>query len=208
MKGGIKKEYRILADKPILCWSILPFIQLALFDSIIIAVPPGQINQVQALLTDFIDLSKVQFVEGGKTRQESVYFALLALEQKKPAYVLIHDGARPWVTKEIILDVLAGTKKQGACIPVIKARDAMKELDQAQLIRRHLDRETTVCAQTPQGFSFSQILAAHKKAAPLAKLFIDDSEVYAQFIGPVLTVAGSTENRKITYEYDLYKEEN
>ena len=205
MKGGVKKEYRTLADKPILSWSILPFIQLALFDSIIVTVPSGQSNQVYGLLADFIDMQKVILVEGGKTRQESVYFALLALEEQAPAYVFIHDGARPWVTEEIILNVIAGTKKQGACIPVIKARDAMKELDNEQLIRRHLDRETTVCAQTPQGFSFPQILSAHKKACQTDKLLIDDSEIYAQFVGPVLTVAGSTENRKITYEYDLLK---
>jgi 2-C-methyl-D-erythritol 4-phosphate cytidylyltransferase len=205
MKGGIKKEYRLLRDKPILYWSLMPFIQTDLFDSLVVTVPAGDCSIVRELLSAYIDVSSIIFVDGGKTRQESVYFALLSLEKVAPEFILIHDGARPWITQEIILHVLEGTQKAGACIPVIEASDALKEINGHNMIHRHLERGTTVCAQTPQGFVFSDIFTAHKAARKEDKLFIDDSEIYARFIGPVLAVPGSFENRKITYEQDLIK---
>jgi 2-C-methyl-D-erythritol 4-phosphate cytidylyltransferase len=198
-----KKEYQILLGKPVLAHSALPFLLSELFSHIVVTVPPSHIPEVEALLEPHLNLSAITFVEGGDTRQQSVYLGLLELEKVTPEYVLIHDGARPWIDDKTIRRVLEGARKKGACLPVVKTCEAIKEVGEDGFIERHLGRASTVRAQTPQGFLFSHILKAHRRAQEVNRVFIDDGEVYAEFVGPVFTVVGNASNRKITYPYDL-----
>ena len=203
MTGGTKKEYRSFSGKPILARAILPFIETGSFTTILITVPKDHIPKVKKLLASHLDTEAVELVEGGSTRQESVFFGLLGLEEKAPQHVLIHDGARPWVDTGTISRVLEGVRRWGACLPVVAAPDAIKEINEEQFIERHMDRRSTFGAQTPQGFVYSRILQAHREASQAEKVFIDDGEVYNAYAGPVFTVKGSISNRKITYSHDL-----
>jgi 2-C-methyl-D-erythritol 4-phosphate cytidylyltransferase/2-C-methyl-D-erythritol 2,4-cyclodiphosphate synthase len=117
--------------------------------------------------------------------------------------VLIHDGARPWLNRELVCRVAAAAGEHGACVPVVEVSEAVKQIELSGIVERHLPRRTIRFAQTPQGFLFARILAAHEKAAAAGAVCVDDAEVYALFEGPVAWVDGEPDNRKITLERDL-----
>lgn len=164
---------------------------------------------------------RILFVSGGPTRRASVHNALSFLAQYSPSYVLIHDGARPWIKKPLIQKIINAAKQYGAVIPALPLTETPKELSgplvsggrplldgPGNYIKRHLKRAELCTAQTPQGFKFSGILAAHEKAARKEKRepafeYTDDAEVWAEFIGKVAVISGDAANRKITYPEDL-----
>lgn len=197
-----KKELLLLDGRPVLSCSIQVFIDSGLFKHIVITCPPGQIEKIRSALEPH-DL--LAFTEGGSTRQESVRLSLEYLQGKlaEDEPVLIHDGARPWVSVEIINTVYNVTRKEGAAIPVEPSTSAMKILSEDGRIQQHLEREKTWAAQTPQGFRYKGILEAHQHVQDLNRLFIDDSEIWDFCHGPVWTVPGNPANRKITYSGDL-----
>ena len=198
-----KKEYVTLRGRPVLAWAIEPFLDLDPSLAVAVTVPEPDIARVKELLQPFLDGDRIQFVAGGGSRQESVYRALEALGARPPAYVLIHDGARPWVSLRLVERVIEGARKWGACVPVLDASEAPKRLGPSGLVLEHLQREELKLAQTPQGFLYSKILTAHRQACGHHRLFVDDGEVYAAFAGAVFTVAGERINRKITFKEDL-----
>jgi 2-C-methyl-D-erythritol 4-phosphate cytidylyltransferase len=198
--GGTKKEFRSLDGVPVLALAVRPF--LAGARRVVVTLPPGRISEAAALLSPHLDLSAITFVEGGATRQESVLRGLLALCDDPPDLVLIHDGARPWLSADLLARLLAATERHDACVPVLEASEAVKEIE-AAFVRRHLPRHAIALAQTPQGFAYRGILAAHEQARAADLSFVDDAEVYARFAGPVAWVPGDSANRKITFAEDL-----
>lgn len=198
-----KKEFLKINDQPILKMSLNPFIESRLFLLYVIVLPKEEIKKGRELLRDLSKDSVFLFVEGGKTRQESVYNGLQALEKKVPDIVLIHDGARPWITDTVIRKVYQKTAETGAAIPVVPSVNAMKTINSQGVIVSSLKREFTVAAQTPQGFGFTKILTSHKSASSDDLKYIDDAEIYGKYSGDVETVPGDTANRKITYLSDL-----
>lgn len=157
--------------------------------------------------------TKLIFAEGGKTRQDSVLNALEKIggiwknESKK--IVLIHDGARPFVSRSIIEETVRAAAEFGAAVPGIEPTDTQKEIDGAGFIKKHLVRSNLRAVQTPQGFSFPEILEAHRKAREIGKNFTDDTEIWDLFSDSgrrVKVVPGDAENRKITYRSDFSAE--
>jgi 2-C-methyl-D-erythritol 4-phosphate cytidylyltransferase len=203
MSGQQKKEYSDCNGKPVLYRALEPFLENPSFSPMVITVPVSGIEEARHLLNDHTDTEQLIFVEGGSSRQKSVFNALLALSEFSPDYVLIHDGARPWVNRMLIDSVASSMKKYGACIPVIRATDALKEVDENGFLKTHLRHDRIRCAQTPQGFDFISILDAHKKAINKGIEAPDDAELYQLYVGRVSTVSGEPENRKITFSYDL-----
>ncbi len=203
MGDGGKKEYRTLSGMPVLARSALPFARSGFFFRLVITVPKGDVPMAKELLSARRELDGVCFVEGGNTRQQSVLFALEALEHDSPDFVLIHDGARPWVSAALIERVLRVTARDGACVPLVEAVEAMKQVESGGRIVRHLHRDGVRVAQTPQGFAFGKILAAHRRAAQEGARCVDDAEVFDMYEGPVASVDGETSNRKITFNGDL-----
>ena len=120
-----------------------------------------------------------------------------------PTHVLIHDGARPWVSRETIVNVLSAAVEHGAAAPVVPAVNALKVVDDKGVLKEHLSRESVYGVQTPQGFQFDEILSAHREAAADTVHYIDDTEIYSRYCGEVYAVPGNPENRKITYSHDL-----
>ncbi|MBN1698078.1 MAG: 2-C-methyl-D-erythritol 4-phosphate cytidylyltransferase [Spirochaetales bacterium] len=203
MKGGIKKEYRTLSGKPVLARAILPFITSRLFNTIVVTVPVEDIDKTTRLLQDFLDVSSVAIVGGGETRQESVFSGLKHLKAARPHYVLIHDGARPWINESLIREVFDGTIAYGACIPVVEIPDAPKEVDDKGFIQKNLNRDAIRGAQTPQGFLFNRLFKAHHYAREHDHSALDDAQIYMLLFSPVATIMGNHENKKITYRNDL-----
>lgn len=198
-----KKEYLEVDGCPVLALAIAPFLGLKTLKSITVAVPRNHIQKAQALLEPHLDLRQLKFVEGGVSRQKSVSNALESLVNEAPSFVLIHDGARPWVTPRLIERVLGLCHEYGACIPVCEIAEAPKIIDTCGYIVDSLDRKTIRTAQTPQGFTFTQILDAHRQMRQRAAAAADDAEIFAACIGPVMTIPGDPNNKKITFREDL-----
>jgi 2-C-methyl-D-erythritol 4-phosphate cytidylyltransferase len=212
--GGVKKEYQMLKsgvtvlDSAVRAFSAVPQIEI-----IVIAVRAGSRESARAALapeTLSAQKPKVLFVDGGESRRASVFNALSFLSQYAPCYVLIHDGARPWVTVNLINNALESAKKHGAVIPLLPLSDTPKEYS-ADFITKHLKRANTGIAQTPQVFKFPEILYAHQKAAEATGVpakaadedFTDDAEIWGRFCGSVAVIPGENENRKITFQGDI-----
>ncbi len=167
-------------------------------------MPEADKDTSAGMIKRYINAEAIIITEGGSSRQESVYRGLSALESNPPDFVLIHDGARPWITKDIIQRVMEGTVKHGGCIPVIPTADTLKEVDKSGIILKHLKRESVFGAQTPQGFNFREIIKAHRAVLKQGlNRMTDDAEVYSFICKPVFTVAGDIKNRKITYRSDM-----
>jgi 2-C-methyl-D-erythritol 4-phosphate cytidylyltransferase len=204
METGTKKEFLTLNNQPVLLLSLKPFVNSNLFSNYVIVLPELEIKTGQNILSSLDDKLKFIYASGGATRQESVYNGLLALESEAPDIVLIHDGARPWISKYIIKEVHRESILKGAAIPVVASVNAMKFIDSSGKIITNLKREFTVAAQTPQGFNYTKILNSHTKAQKDNSTYIDDAEIYSKYAGDVSTVPGDTANRKITYLSDIH----
>lgn len=154
--------------------------------------------------------TELLLVRGGATRQESVRNALESLAERLGAeaagtLVLIHDGARPFVTEDVIRRTAEAAARNGAAAPGITPTDTQKEIGADGRILRHLVRSSLSSIQTPQAFVLEKILGAHREAARTGAEFTDDTEIWDRFSGgnAAVVVEGSAENRKITYGADL-----
>ena len=149
------------------------------------------------------------FTEGGSSRQSSIYNGLRLLENFHPSWVLIHDGARPWLKTGLIENLIDAVFLHNAVIPFMSLAETPKEVDfsgadGSGFITRHLKRRFTGVAQTPQAFAYPGILEAHKKAAENESTeYTDDAEIWGEFNGTVAFIPGDPENRKITFPGDL-----
>jgi len=216
--GGIKKEYQELigSSLTVLGSAVCAFASVPAVTTIVIAVPEnGEESAREALPPEYLTVKKpeILFVNGGSTRRASVFNALSLLLEYNPRYVLIHDGARPWIASSLIVKIIEAVEKHGAVIPLLPLTDTPKECDapievqggeSAAFIKTHLKRANTGIAQTPQAFKFPEIFHAHEKAAALVnEEFTDDAEVWGRFCGTVAVIPGSPENRKITFIEDF-----
>jgi 2-C-methyl-D-erythritol 4-phosphate cytidylyltransferase len=220
--GGTKKEYRFLNQVDdegnplsVLGACVRNFSAIKEIKYIIITVPNDSINGEKAArkiipsyLLNNSSGPKISFISGGENRQSSVFKALSFLETINPNYVLIHDGARPWADVELINRVISGMMLHKAVLPVMPLIETPKEIDENGFVTRHLKRAAIVSAQTPQGFSFAEIVQAHRAASQNKTEYTDDAEVWAEFIGLVSSVLGSLQNKKITFPDDLPENEH
>ena len=143
-------------------------------------------------------------VHGGDTRQQSVYNALESLQSINPDRVYIHDGARPFVSQQVIDNVIQGLNSgQTGVIPAIPVTDTLKTTQNA-VITETLDRNTIVHAQTPQGFAYAPIWQAHQSSR--GQNHTDDASVLASTGHTVHWVQGCPDNIKITTPNDMQKD--
>jgi len=138
---------------------------------------------------------------GGATRQESVRKGLEHLAQEPPDLVLIHDGARPFVSAALIDRVIDGLAHHKAVLPVLRVTDTIKQLD-GEVVAGDVDRSTLGRAQTPQGFHFAEILAAHEKLARDSEM-TDDAAVAHRAGITVHVLDGDERNIKVTTPEDI-----
>ena len=201
MDSGAKKELRLVDGVPVIRKCLQAFVESKSFDHLVITYPVDGRPEMEKAVKE-LEVN-VLWVLGGATRQESIFNALEELAAVAPAIVLIHDGARPWVGRALILSVLTGAAEHGACVPVVPLTDAPKRLAANGAVSEHLDKTTLVNVQTPQGFRFAEIYQAHRVARSTGNDYSDDAETYHHAIGRVFSVKGEPSNRKITYGYHL-----
>ena len=138
-------------------------------------------------------------VGGGATRQASVACGLEAMTGDPPHVVLVHDAARPFVDADTIDAVIEAAAEHGAALPVLPVADTLKRSDGNRIVET-VDRDAYVRAQTPQGFAFDALLAAHRSSADGAT---DDAALMERAGATVVTVPGDPRNRKLTTGQDL-----
>jgi 2-C-methyl-D-erythritol 4-phosphate cytidylyltransferase len=148
----------------------------------------------------------VELVEGGEHRQHSVANALAAVSAGPGDIVLVHDAVRPFVTPEIIDQVIRGAEKHGAAIAGMPAVDTVKQVERTAdgaLITSTVPRERVVMAQTPQGFRYEILKQAFDEAAADGFIGTDEASLVERSGKEVAVVMGSPRNLKITTPADM-----
>ncbi|HEY4470956.1 MAG TPA: bifunctional 2-C-methyl-D-erythritol 4-phosphate cytidylyltransferase/2-C-methyl-D-erythritol 2,4-cyclodiphosphate synthase [Stellaceae bacterium] len=195
--GDLPKQYLPLGGATVLRHAVNAFAAHPRVDGVLVAIRPEDRALFDRAVTG---LSVLPPVPGGVERQDSVRLGLEALAAHKPERVLIHDGARPFPDAALIGRVIDGLDKAPAAIPALPLGDTIKRVEDGR-IRETVDRSQLWRAQTPQGFHFDAILAAHRQM--LGRVLTDDAAV-AEAVGIApLIVAGSEENLKVTTAEDL-----
>lgn len=194
----IPKQYIEIAGKTILRWTIEAFLQHPDVDAVQVVIAEDGRAQYAAATEG---LSLLAPVIGGAERQESVWRGLEALLAHVPQYVVIHDAARPFVSGDLISRTLQALEAGAeAALPALSIADSLKSLEDGR-IAGSLDRNRIVAAQTPQGFAFAPILAAHRAFA--GEGLGDDTAVAERAGIEIVRIEGETGNIKITTPDDI-----
>ncbi len=190
---GENKLLYELNGKPLIINTIEKFINIA--DEIVIPTSDEVKDVIKKYYPDIV------FAPSGKCRQKSVLNALNKLKYKD--YVLIHDGARPFISVDIIKKVIEEVKVKKAVIVGVRAIDTVKICDEKGQIINTPNRSTLFYAQTPQAFDFKIIYDAHKMYENELETFTDDAGLIEKQKKSVYIVEGDYGNKKITTKYDV-----
>jgi len=197
------KQYILLHNKHILRYTIEVFDAIESIDEIIVAVPESDLEFVQKTILERPKFNKNTIaIAGGQTRQESVYNALSYLPIDTEI-VLIHDGVRPFVSKDTIINIINEVKVHNAVVVGVGVKDTIKVIDESGFVKETLNREHLSSIQTPQAFKYELIYSAHKKAIAEDFVGTDDSILVERMNVPVKIIPGSYNNLKITTFEDL-----
>lgn len=211
MNSETPKQYMELRDNPLIYYSLQAFEDSSI-DEIILVVGENEVEYNRKNIVDKYKISKVrEVIIGGSERYFSVYNGLKAI--KETDYVLIHDGARPFISHDLIEGVLQEVEQYKACVVGVPSKDTIKIVNDNNLVINTLNRNYTWIIQTPQAFSYSLVMKAYdaliNKLKDLdendSKLNItDDAMVVEHFTGhPIKLIEGSYSNIKITTPEDM-----
>ena len=203
MNSQVHKQYLIIQDRPVLYYSLKEF-QDSAVDEIVLVVGKGEEKFCRKEIVDKYGISKVKaIVEGGKERYHSVFEGL---KQTSDAdYVLIHDGARPFVNQDIIRRCMQEVQKYQACVVGMPVKDTIKIADEEGYAKQTPDRKNVWMIQTPQTFSYALIYEAYEEMLKTEDTAItDDAMVLERTKGKKSKlIEGSYRNIKITTPEDL-----
>ena len=191
--GNTNKLLEKINGKEVIKYTIDAF-EASNVDEIIIC---ANITIVDELKNIFKDYKKVRIIEGGQTRQASVFNGLKSAECD---YVLIHDGARPMITTDLINSAIEMVKDKKALTVATKTIDTIKEVVDGKIIRT-IDRSKLYNTQTPQAFEYNLIKKAHEKLK--GQNFTDDAGMLEELGYDVYILNGSYKNIKITTQNDI-----
>ena len=190
--GKVSKQWRTIAGKLVVDWSIDAFKNHDLVDDVIVVLPPNKTLHRNDVIT----------CAGGNSRSISVYNGLIAAKRLSPNKVLIHDVARPAVSKDIITDIILAINEETGAAPGLSISDAVWKVSDGE-IEKTLDRNLMFRAQTPQGFPYSKILKAHEDQSD--QMAFDDVELAKKYGLKVVLKTGHRDNMKITTPEDFLK---
>jgi 2-C-methyl-D-erythritol 4-phosphate cytidylyltransferase / 2-C-methyl-D-erythritol 2,4-cyclodiphosphate synthase len=200
--GALPKQYLALGGTSVLRHALAAFTTYPRIAGVQVVIREEDRARFDAAVTG---LAVLPAVAGGAERQDSVRLGLEALAPHDPALVLIHDGARPFPDRALIDRIIDALDQAPAAIPALPLGDTIKRVDGGR-IRETVDRAQLWRAQTPQGFHFNAILAAHREAAAKGRkepVLTDDSAVAEAAGMTPIVVPGSEDNLKVTTAQDL-----
>ena len=199
--GEMPKQYRTLGTEPVLRWSVRAFADHPEVDRIIGVIHPDDTALFEAATEG---IQNVSSISGGKERQDSARNGVVAAIDAGADRVLIHDAARPFISRDLISGILDALDDAAGAIPALSVSDTLKRGAEG-IVGGTVDRTGLFRAQTPQGFRAKEALAAHEQAA--GKAFTDDAAVAEAAGLTVALVPGEERNFKITTQDDLDRAE-
>jgi 2-C-methyl-D-erythritol 4-phosphate cytidylyltransferase / 2-C-methyl-D-erythritol 2,4-cyclodiphosphate synthase len=200
---GPPKQYRALGGVPVLAHSLRVLTQHPDIDGVEVVIHGDDRPLYEAAARPYA-ARLLDAVPGGATRQNSVRLGLEALGARAPDRVLIHDAARPFLTRDLVSRLLAALDATPAAIAAERVADTLKRAASDGTIRDTVDRANLWRAQTPQAFRFEQILSAHRQAAEAGKADFTDDAGLAEWAGlAVKLVPSASHNMKLTTAEDF-----
>src|SRR3974390_1604004 len=203
------KQFKELGGVPILVHTLRKFAVSPEVYEIVVALRKDEVNGFRAQLEkQFPEIlhKRLQMVEGGEHRQNSVANALAVVAADADDIVLVHDAVRPFVNPEVIAQVIGAAAKHGAAIAGWPAVDTVKQVERTAdgaMVAATIPRERVVMAQTPQGFRYGTLKKAFDDAAADGFLGTDEASLIERAGQPVAVVLGSPRNIKITTPADM-----
>ncbi len=200
----VKKEYLSIDGHTVLYKAAKPFFEIPGLSAVAVTYPEGSEDEAAVALEDLMDIQTVPMilVPGGDTRTDSVRKALEALRTLPASfdYIAIHDGARPFATKELIIRTLATAAVVGGAAPATRVTDALRTLSPDGMISSTVDKSSIIALQTPQIFSADKLFDAYDAFHGSAD---DDVEIFIKAGYKAAAIQGDRKNRKITYADDI-----
>lgn len=198
---GTNKPFQKLLNIPLLIWSLKIFEAIEAISEIIPVIKEADMERASGLFKAY-KLSKIKKIApGGKERQDSVYHGLKLIDDRTDI-VLIHDGGRPLVDKDIVLRAINNVKDVDGVIVAVPVKDTIKEAEK-DIVKKTLKRDRLWTVQTPQVFQYGSLMKVYEKAMAEKFYATDDSALVEQFGGRVRVVMGSYDNIKVTTPEDI-----
>lgn len=199
--GDVPKQYQSIGGRPVLAWVLDRFLAHPRIGRVLVTIGAQDHALFAALSIHHAKLLPPTI--GGASRQESVRLALESLANENPSLVLIHDGVRPFVSPPLIDRVIDALGRFDGALPALAVTDTLQQVSREGIATGTIPREGLFAGETPQGFHYRQILAAHEKAAKEGEAFTDDATL-ARWAGQAVhVVAGERENIKLTTAKDI-----
>ncbi len=205
MGASVPKQFLSLAGEPLLVRTVRTFLLSPAIDLAVVVVPAAHREETRQILQRHLSPAlsrRILFTVGGATRQDSVRSGLEALPAETDI-VLVHDGARPLVSQDLILRCITGAREHGAAIAAVAVKDTLKRVDGRGCIRATVDRSGLWQAQTPQAARRELLLRAHQQAAEKGFVGTDEAALLEHAEIPVRVVEGEEQNIKITRPGDM-----
>ena len=205
-KSQPSKQFFEINGKPIVMHTLRVFARNKQISQIVVALRKNEMELFRQQLEKEKIAARVEIVEGGEHRQESVANAIASLKAAPDDIILVHDAERPFVDDEIIANVIRDVEKYGAAIAGLPAVDTIKQVERASdgaIITSTIPRERVVQAQTPQGFRYALLKRAIDDATADGFSGTDESSLVERLGENVRVVMGSARNIKITTPRDL-----
>ena len=195
------KQFIEIKGKPVLVYTLEKFIYNKSIDEVILVLPEDEVDYCKKEVLQKYSLKVDRIVIGGKERQDSVFNALEAME--KANIVLMHDGARPFISAKIIEEGIKYANIYGAAAPGVTPKDTIKIKNEDNISVDTPDRNTLVAVQTPQCFKYDEIYQCHRKIKEENAIVTDDTSVVERYGHKVYLYEGDYTNIKITTPEDL-----
>jgi len=202
MGENVNKLLLPLAGRPVLSYSLTALQEAPFVKGFILVVGERELDMYRTLAEQWGCTKMIGLVKGGGTRQDSVWEGLNALPADNRV-VIVHDGARPLVTVEQFDRVVSGAMRWGAATLAVPVKDTVKEVSLEDFAIHTLNRESLWLAQTPQAFSYSLLMDAHRLARRDQRIATDDAGLVEAMGVPVKIIQGSYRNIKVTTPEDL-----
>ncbi|MBO8136911.1 MAG: 2-C-methyl-D-erythritol 4-phosphate cytidylyltransferase [Desulfotomaculum sp.] len=204
MKSKVKKQYLQLKGLPVLVHTIKVFEKCPVVKGIVLVVNEKDVLFCTEEIVEKYKFKKVlSVVPGGECRQHSVYNGLKKLPAEEEDIVAVHDGARPLVTENVLLETISAARKYGAAVTAVPVKDTIKFAEPGGKVIETPPRDKLWAVQTPQVFKYGLLLKAYREAFKDNYIGTDDSSLVERMGLPVYLISGSYENIKITTPDDM-----
>ena len=202
---AVPKQYLKIGGEPVIIKAMKVFDRMDEVDYIFVVASEEYLDFCSGLISQYSFNKVEKVIAGGETRQDSVYNALQQMNRRRPGveYVLIHDAARPFVSEDVVRNVLHATATSGAAVACVAMKNSVRRLSPDMEQSESVDRSEYYSVQTPQGFRKSLLIEAYEKAYDESFFGTDDAAIVENAGGHITIVDGEYQNIKITTKEDL-----